>query len=63
MHSTVAPIKNSALIVCPGTITRHAIVSSVCRHDSITVTEAGSLLKVSLCHGFTNQVNVPCLTS
>ena len=45
MHSAVAPIQDSTFIViCPGSVTRHTIVTSVCRHDSIAVTETGSLL-------------------
>jgi hypothetical protein len=64
MHSAVAPVQNSTFIViCPGSIARHRIVASVCRHDSMTISKAGTLLNVNTCEDLYGQDNLPCLTS
>jgi hypothetical protein len=64
MHSAVAPIQDSTLVVvCPGTVARYTSVTGICRHDSIAVTEAGSLLNVSPCQRLRTRGDSPYLTS
>jgi hypothetical protein len=64
MHSAVAPVQNSTfIVVCPGSIARHRTMASVCGHDSMAISKAGTLFNINTCEDLHGQGNLPYLTN